>query len=92
MMLYCDASARVLEFIKGLTTAGAWPLSIQRNDSATHFLSKLKMVLPQPHHSCEGDLACPLILSSQLLKGQLDDMLVLDSKIPFRPARFDSAL
>lgn len=90
--LYCDAGSRVCDFIDGLESAGAWPLSRRRKDSAANFLSGMKSALPQAHHNCLERLGCPLIKQSKSLERRLESTMKEASKVNFKPQRLESAV
>ena len=88
--LYCDAGSRLCDFIDSLESAGAWPLSRQRKNSAAKFLSIMKSALPQAHHSCLERVACPLLKRSELLERRLESTLKQSSNVDFKSHRFES--
>lgn len=86
LALYCDSGARICDFINALDSAGAWPLSGQRQDSAANLLSRLKSILPQARYNCLGGVECLLIVQSGLLEKRLENTVEEASKIEFQPS------
>lgn len=83
--LYCDPGSRICDFIDSLESAGAWPLSRRRKDSAAKFLSRMKSALSQVHHNCLEGMECPLIKQSESLERRLESTMKEASQVNFKP-------
>lgn len=85
---YCDPGVRLAFFVKCLETGNAWPLSGQRENSPASLLHMMSQYAPK-HHGCSKASKCPAVTTSQVLIAKLKEVIDEESKIDFKPARFD---